>query len=79
MPPLSQLLLFSSQPVLNQGSMTGSRMFQMASEDRGTGLGAEKELRSAELGAIKTGQDRVIIQVTGWWKRELALLGEETS
>lgn len=54
-------------------------MFQMASEDRGTGLGAEKELRSAELGAIKTGQDRVIIQVTGWWKRELALLGEETS
>ena len=53
-------------------------MFQMAREDRGTGLGAEKELRSAELGAIKTGEDRVIIQVTGWWKRELPHMGEET-
>ena len=46
--------------------MTGSRIFQMASEDPGTGLGAEKELHSAELGAIKIGQDKVIIQVTGW-------------
>ena len=56
--------------------MTGSRMFQMAHEAGGTGLGAEKELCSAELGAIKTGRDKVTIQGTGWWKSELTHMDE---
>lgn len=38
-------------------------MFQMASEEGGTGWGRENDMHSAELGGIKTGQDKVIIQV----------------
>lgn len=63
-------------PVLNQGGGTGSRMFQMAHKAHGTGLGAEKELHSGELGAIKIGQDKVIIQVTSWWKSKLTYMDE---
>lgn len=37
--------------------MTVSRMFQVAGEAHGTGLGV-KELHSGELGAVKLGQDK---------------------